>query len=78
MPDGFEVCRRYWPRAGGMSSLRAATPVGRDGDEPHPVDVPSAELSFQSLDLADLDQVKDARASGLAGPRIDVLINNAG
>ncbi|WP_447762296.1 oxidoreductase [Sphingopyxis panaciterrae] len=42
------------------------------------VDVPSAELSFQPLDLADLDQVRDAAKAVLAGPRIDVLINNAG
>ncbi|MBL0915849.1 MAG: SDR family NAD(P)-dependent oxidoreductase [Sphingopyxis sp.] len=42
------------------------------------VDVPSAELSFQPLDLADLDQVKAAAKDVLAGPRIDVLINNAG
>ena len=42
------------------------------------VDVPAAELSFQPLDLADLDQVKDAAKAVLAGPRIDVLVNNAG
>lgn len=42
------------------------------------VDVPRADLSFQSLDLADLDQVRDAARAVLAGPRIDVLINNAG
>lgn len=42
------------------------------------VDVPSAELSFQPLDLADLDHVKAAAKDVLAGPRIDVLINNAG
>ena len=41
-------------------------------------DVPKAELSFQPLDLADLDQVGDAAKSILAGPRIDVLVNNAG
>ena len=41
-------------------------------------DVPKAELSFQPLDLADLDQVRDAAKAVLAGPRIDVLINNAG
>lgn len=41
-------------------------------------DVPSATLSFQPLDLANLDQVRDAAAAVLAGPRIDVLINNAG
>ena len=41
-------------------------------------DVPTAELSFQPLDLADLDQVREAAEAVLAGPRIDVLINNAG
>lgn len=41
-------------------------------------DVPDALLSFQPLDLADLDQVKEAAAPVLAGPRIDVLVNNAG
>jgi NAD(P)-dependent dehydrogenase (short-subunit alcohol dehydrogenase family) len=41
-------------------------------------DVPAAELSFQPLDLADLDQVREAAKAVLAGPRIDVLINNAG
>ena len=41
-------------------------------------ETPAADLSFQPLDLADLDQVKAAAAAVLAGPRIDVLINNAG
>ena len=41
-------------------------------------DTPGAELSFQPLDLADLDHVKDAAAAILGGPRIDVLVNNAG
>ena len=41
-------------------------------------DVSDAILSFQPLDLADLDQVKEAAAAVLAGPRIDVLVNNAG
>jgi NAD(P)-dependent dehydrogenase (short-subunit alcohol dehydrogenase family) len=41
-------------------------------------DTPNAELSFQPLDLADLDQVREAAAAVLAGRRIDVLINNAG
>lgn len=40
--------------------------------------VPGADLSFQALDLADLDQIKDAAEAVCAGPRIDVLINNAG
>ncbi len=42
------------------------------------VDVPAADLSFQPLDLADLDQVRDAAKAVLAGPRLDVLVNNAG
>src|SRR5690606_17138087 len=41
-------------------------------------EVPGAELSFQPLDLADLAQVRDAAQTVLAGPRIDVLVNNAG
>lgn len=41
-------------------------------------DLPKAELSFQQLDLSDLDQVREAAAAVLAAPRIDVLINNAG
>lgn len=41
-------------------------------------DAPSAELSFLRLDLADLDQVRHAAAEAVAGPRIDVLVNNAG
>lgn len=56
----------------------------RDADRAHAAmdrirgDVPAAELSFQPLDLADLEQVREAAAAVLAGPRIDVLINNAG
>lgn len=42
------------------------------------VDVPNAELSFQPLDLADIDQVRDAAKTISSGPRIDVLVNNAG
>lgn len=41
-------------------------------------DIPAADLSFRPLDLADLDQVRDAAGAVLAGPRIDVLVNNAG
>src|SRR3546814_18026009 len=42
-------------------------------------DVCSSDLlSFLSLDLADLDQVKTAAGAALAGPRIDGLIDNAG
>ena len=52
---------------------RAEAAMDRIRDE-----TPAAELSFQPLDLADLDQVKEAAAAVLAGPRIDVLVNNAG
>lgn len=41
-------------------------------------ETPAATLSFQPLDLADLDQVREAAAAVVARPRIDVLINNAG
>lgn len=39
---------------------------------------PAADLVFLELDLADLDSVRASAANLLAGPRIDVLINNAG
>lgn len=42
------------------------------------VETPSADLGFIRLDLADLDAVRAAAVEVLAGPRIDVLINNAG
>ena len=42
------------------------------------VDIPQAQRSFQQRDLADLDQVRGAAGTVLAGPRIDVLVNNAG
>src|SRR3546814_1776156 len=42
------------------------------------IEVPKAGLSVRSLDLAELDQVRDAAKAVLAGPRIDVLVNNAG
>lgn len=41
-------------------------------------EMPAATLSFLPLDLADLDQVREAAKAVLAGPRIDVLVNNAG
>lgn len=41
-------------------------------------ETPAATLSFLPLDLADLDQVREAAKAVLAGPRIDVLVNNAG
>src|SRR3546814_12835132 len=41
-------------------------------------DVPGAELSFLSLDLADLDQVKTPTGAAPAAPRIDGLIAKAG
>jgi NAD(P)-dependent dehydrogenase (short-subunit alcohol dehydrogenase family) len=41
-------------------------------------DAPGAALSFLALDLADLDSVRAAADAVLSGPRIDVLVNNAG
>ena len=38
----------------------------------------AADLIFLELDLADLDAVRRSAAEVLAGPRIDVLVNNAG
>lgn len=41
-------------------------------------EVPQADLTFQPLDLADLDRVREAAAAVLDGPRLHGLINNAG
>lgn len=41
-------------------------------------ETPKAKLGFLPLDLADLEAVKAAADELLAGPKIDVLINNAG
>jgi NAD(P)-dependent dehydrogenase (short-subunit alcohol dehydrogenase family) len=75
---GFETARLLASR--GASVILACRDAARAGTAMNRirVDVPAAELSFQPLDLADLDQVKDAAKAVLAGPRIDVLINNAG
>jgi len=58
------ACRDAVRAEAAMDRIRAGTP--------------NAELSFQPLDLADLDQVREAAKAVLARPRIDVLINNAG
>ncbi len=58
------ACRDAAKAAAAMDRIRA--------------EVPNAELAFQPLDLADLDQVREAANAVLAGPRIDVLVNNAG
>jgi NAD(P)-dependent dehydrogenase (short-subunit alcohol dehydrogenase family) len=75
---GFEVSRVLAARGARVilacrDAVRAEAAMDRIR-----ADVPSAELSFQPLDLADLDQVRDAAKAVLAGPRIDVLVNNAG
>jgi NAD(P)-dependent dehydrogenase (short-subunit alcohol dehydrogenase family) len=41
-------------------------------------ETPKAKLGFLPLDLADLEAVKSAADELLAGPKVDVLINNAG
>lgn len=75
---GFEAARVLAARGGRVilacrDESRAGAAMDRIRD-----DVPKAELAFQRLDLADLDQIREAAAAVLAGPRIDVLINNAG
>ena len=75
---GFEVTRVLAAR--GAHVILACRDAGKAAAAMDRIraDVPTAELSFQPLDLADLDQVREAAAAVLAGPRIDVLINNAG
>ena len=75
---GFEVARILAARGAAVvlacrDAARAEAAMARIAD-----DVPGADLSFVRLDLADLDQVREAAAAVRAGPRIDVLVNNAG
>lgn len=75
---GFEVAKVLAARGAHVvlacrDADRAEAAMQRIVDE-----FPAADLSFQPLDLADLDQVRDAAQAVLAGPRVDVLINNAG
>lgn len=75
---GFEAAKVLAARGGHVvlacrDQARAEAAMDRIG-----ADVPDAELSFQPLDLADIDQVREAAKALIAGPRIDVLINNAG
>lgn len=75
---GFEVSKILAARgAHVILTCRDAAKAGAAMDRIG-ADVPGARLSFQPLDLADLAQVKEAAAAVLAGPRIDVLVNNAG
>ncbi|WP_260582999.1 oxidoreductase [Sphingopyxis sp. PET50] len=75
---GFEVTRVLAAR--GAQVVLACRDAGKAEAAMHRIraDLPAVDLSFQPLDLADLDQVKDAARAVLAGPRIDVLVNNAG
>lgn len=75
---GFEVSRVLAAR--GAHVILACRDAGKAAAAIDRIraDVPAAELSFQPLDLADLDQVREAAKAVLAGPRIDVLVNNAG
>lgn len=75
---GFEVAKLLAARGGHVvlacrDADRAEAAMARIR-----ADVPAADLAFQPLDLADIDQVRDAAAAVCAGPRIDVLVNNAG
>ncbi len=75
---GFEVAKLLAARGGHVvlacrDADRAEAAMARIR-----ADVPAADLAFQPLDLADIDQVRDAAAAVRAGPRIDVLVNNAG
>lgn len=75
---GFETTKILAARGGHV--ILACRDAGKAEAAMHRIraDIPIADLSFQPLDLADLDQVRDAAKAVLAGPRIDVLVNNAG
>ncbi|HEV2598268.1 oxidoreductase [Sphingopyxis sp.] len=75
---GFEVSKVLAARGGHVVlACRDADKAGAAMNRIR-VDVPNAELSFQPIDLADIDQVRDAAKAISSGPRIDVLVNNAG
>ena len=75
---GFETSRVLAARgAHVVLACRDADRAEMAMDRIH-VETPNAELSFLPLDLADLDQVREAAKAVLAGRRIDVLVNNAG
>ncbi len=75
---GFETTKILAAR--GAHVILACRDAGKAEAAMHRIraDIPAADLSFQPLDLADLDQVRGAAKAVLAGPRIDVLVNNAG
>ncbi|WP_428681374.1 oxidoreductase [Sphingopyxis sp.] len=75
---GFEVTKVLVARGAHVvlacrDANRAEAAMQRIADE-----FPAADLSFLPLDLADIDQVRDAAQAVLAAPRLDVLVNNAG
>ena len=75
---GFEVAKVLAARGAHVvlacrDAERAETAMQRFVDE-----FPAADMSFQPLDLADVDQLREAARAVLAGPRLDVLVNNAG
>lgn len=75
---GFETARALAAR--GASVILACRDKGKAEAAMDLIraETPKARLAFQPLDLADLDQVREAAKAVLAGPRIGVLINNAG
>ena len=75
---GFETARVLAARGGNIilacrSKDKAEAAMAAIGKE-----TPKAKLDFVALDLSDLDAVRAAADVILAGPKIDVLINNAG
>ncbi|MBY4636958.1 SDR family NAD(P)-dependent oxidoreductase [Sphingopyxis sp. XHP0097] len=75
---GFETAKILAARGGDVVLACRDESRARDAMARIAVDVPKASLSFLRLDLADLDQVREAAAEVRAGPRVDVLVNNAG
>lgn len=75
---GFEVAKALAEKgARVMLGCRSEHAAGAAMDQiKH--QVPGAQLSFLPLDLADLDSVRAAASLVSKGPRLDVLINNAG
>src|SRR3546814_13211474 len=75
---GFEVARVLAARGGHVVLACRDTARADAAIERIRADAPAADLSVLPLDLAALDQVGQAAQAVLAGPRNDVVIDNAG
>ncbi|MEY4269434.1 MAG: hypothetical protein RLZZ58_650 [Pseudomonadota bacterium] len=75
---GFNTCRVLAAKGASVIMACRSKDKANAAMDAIRAEIPDAKLSFAELDLADLDQVRKAAAKILKGPRVDVLVNNAG